>query len=156
VTLSRPTTSRPIASTVLLAVGGVVAVYNAAFVILVSAPIFTGCFGRGTCPHPAESVLALYWSLVGLVTVTAVVALVSAVLLYQRPVRHAVVGATTLGLSVASFVALAFSFPAALWLILLFLGGWSLLVIIVGGILALLWRPPAGHPIPPPPQVVQS
>jgi hypothetical protein len=135
------TPSRPTAATVLLAVGGAVAAYYAGFVVLVSLPIFAGCFGTASCPRPAELVLLLYWALVGLVTATAVAAIVSAVVLHARPARHQVVGWTSVALSIASVAALGVVFPAAfVWLVLLF-GGWSLFAILLGGLLAVAWRP---------------
>jgi hypothetical protein len=129
---------RPVAATVLLAVGGAVALYFAGFVALASLAQFTGCLGTGSCHGPVVGFLVLYWGLLALGIATAVSAIVAAALLYGGSRHRRPIGATVVGLSMASIVALAFVFRTGLWWVVLIFGGWSLFSILLGGVLALL------------------
>jgi hypothetical protein len=143
--------ARPFGAAILLLVGGSIACVGLLFLGLASASVFFGCFGRGTCAGGAETILAIFWSLFALVTVTAVTAVVSGFILLRGTRHHQLLGGVTLGLSGGSLVALFVAYPWAFWAILLILGGWSLLLIFVGGVIAFRWTPPRSYLPPPPP-----
>jgi hypothetical protein len=85
---------------------------------------------------------------VALPAVTGIVSLLSAVVVYARPAHTRVAGAATLAFSLATIgvgLALWLPYPAAL-LFVIVLFAWPVVICLVGGILAVSWKPASRPP----------
>lgn len=87
--------------------------------------------------------------LVALPAITGVVSLISAVIVYARPALHRAAGGATLAFSLVTIalgLVLFVPYPAALAFVLV-LFAWPVVVTLVGGALAVSWKPPTRGPM---------
>ena len=124
------------------------ALLNGSFLLLSGLSLLSGCFGSGTCPGAVEWLLLLFWGLLGLVIVTAAISIISGILLIRHAEWHRSLGSLDAGFAAASILGLIVAYPVFFWAIIVFLGGWSLFLILIGGLVAVFWRPK--HRTPPP------
>jgi hypothetical protein len=127
---------RPDAAIVLLAVGGVFILYYTSFAT---------DLGAG-CPPAATVGCAIYWGLDALSWAAGLTCLAFVALLASRPRWHRIAGATACALSGAFLTGFGLflrdSSTVTLGLILvLLIFLWPYFVAILGGVVALLWRP---------------
>ena len=147
-------TQRPDGAIVLLACGGAFSLYYAAFA--------TDLESR--CSAVAISACVVYWGLTGLAWAVGAAALGFAAAMFARPRVHRAAGGIVTLLVVGFLLALALLLRSASGLtgssalfLLIFL--WPFILVAIGGLLALLWKPrerpslptapPASWPPPP-------
>jgi hypothetical protein len=141
---SRAPPSPTLAAAILIA-GGLIGLFNLVGIVALSVGIFAVCFSTIGCSGSVGLALALYWALLGLALATVACSLIFGLTLARNPRFHRSMGWIVVGLSLATLAALYALLGPATWWIIALLGGWSLFLMMAGGLLAVLWRP-----VPPP------
>jgi hypothetical protein len=126
---------RPVAAIVLLAVGGFYVIYYSSFLTDIGLH----------CPSGVAAGCTIYSVLTGLSWATGIASLAAVLFLAYRPMLHraagAVPGVLSSSLLTTGVLLLRESLqPSAGWFVFVLVFLWPYFLVIVGGILAVLWR----------------
>ena len=141
--MSRPQVRAPAptGAIVLLLAGGLIGLLYVGYVAVLSVAALGLCLGPASCTGPVAAALSLYWALLALAIVTGGFAVALGWRLRSTSKGHRLGGAIVAGLAIATLTVLGALLRGALVYLLLLFGGWCLILVLLGGILAILWTP---------------